>query len=262
MVTLRIPDRVRRLVPSLVIAGVAFFTFSPVVAWMPPLAFNRPAASDRIAPIFPGLSEQDLAVLDRVEQQRVTLNVENVPFQNVLHALQKESGVQIAVDEARLTDNGIDVNALVTLKVQDELVRNVLSKLMEPQWLDWVVDDGKVSLYSLENHCGGKTPAGIYPVADLVDDGEASWKELESAIRDNSSGMWDDVDGEGGRMGRVSAARSLIISQTYKTHAEIDGFLTALRAAKRIGREAMAPKAAPGGENLFMLPSSPGRLTP
>ncbi|WLD13237.1 hypothetical protein [Planctellipticum variicoloris] len=259
MVTLQIPDRVCRLVPPL---AIALFAFSPVVAWMPPLAFNRPAASDRIAPIFPGLSEQDLFILDRVDQQRVTLNLENVPLQKALHSLQKESGIQIAVDEAQLTENGIDVNALVTLKVQDELVRDVLSKLVEPQWLDWIVDDGKLSLYSLENYCGGKTPAGIYPVADLVDDGEENWKELESAIRDNSSGMWDEVDGEGGRMGRVTAARSLIISQTYKAHAEIDRFLTALRAAKRIGREAMAPKAALADEPLFVPASSHGRPTP
>lgn len=245
MVTLRNPDRVRRLVPPLVIAGVALFAFSPVVAWMPPLAFNRPAASDRIAPIFPGLSEQDLAVLDRVEQRRVTLNLENVPFQQALHALQKESGLPIALDEARLTGSGIDVNATVTLKVQDELIRNVLAKLMEPQWLDWGVDDGKASLYSLENHCGGKTPSGIYPVADLVEDGDESWRELESAINGSTSGMWVAVDGEGGSIQRVSGAKSLVIHQTYKAHAEIDRFLTALRAANRIGREAMASKATP-----------------
>lgn len=237
MVTLRNPDRVRRLVPSLVIAGVALFAFSPVVAWMPPLAFNRPAAYDRIAPVFPRFLDQDLTHLDRIDQRRVTFDLVDMPVESVLKTLGKECNVPFWIDELSLTDAGVELAAPVTLRARDQLVRDVLVQLLEPLGLGWTLEDGVLKIYSIGSGCE-KSLTGIYPVADLVDDGEASWKELESAIRDNSSGMWDDVDGEGGRMGRVTGARSLVVHQTYKAHAEIDRFLTALRAAKRIGQTA------------------------
>lgn len=263
MAMLRISVCVRRLVPSLVIAMVALAAFSPVGAWMPPLAFNRPAASDRIAPVFPGLSEQDLAVLDRVNHGRVTIALEDVSFEDAMRAVRKESQVPLWMDEVRVAQAGLDLNRLpIDLQVHDELVRDVLTKLFEPKALDWVLEDGVLKIFPVESACSPITPAAIYPVSDLVEDGDADYKELESVIMANTGSMWEPLDQEGGSIQRVTGARSLVIHQTYKAHAEIDRFLTALRAAKRIGREAMAPKAALADEPLFVPASSHGRPTP
>lgn len=262
MDTLRISNRVCRLVPPLVIVGAALAAFTPVVAWMPALAFNRPAASDRIAPIFPGLSEQDLAVLDRVNHGRVTIVLEEVSFEEAMRAVRNESHVPLWMDEVRVAEAGIDLNRLpIDLQVHDELVRDVLAKLFEPKALDWVLEDGVLKVFPVEIACSPITPAAIYPVSDLVEDCDADYKELESAIMANAGSMWEPLDQEGGSIQRVTGAKSLVIHQTYRAHAEIDRFLTALRAAKRIGREAMAPKAAqPAAEGVLgkmRVPESP-----
>jgi hypothetical protein len=73
---------------------------------------------------------------------------------------------------------------------------------------------------------GGMGGGGFYQVSSSPTSG-SSISQLISVIQDSTTGPWEDVDGEGGRITRLGT--TLLIRTTLETHLQIERLLDVLR---------------------------------
>lgn len=163
--------------------------------------------------------------------QRSNWDCVDLPLKDWLELIHRRTRIPVHVAETHLIDAGIGSDTPVNLGIGEAPLLVALPLVLESQGLDFAVFHG-VLVVDTKEELELQLSTRVYPVLDLVKGGD--WQSLMFAIQDSTSGMWEEVDGEGGTMNPVPTTGALVISQTWKVHREIHSLLAALRQAARL----------------------------
>lgn len=167
----------------------------------------------------------------------VAVEFDQTPLDDALASLSETIGSTIHIDELSLSDNGIPVDAPVTLSLHDKPLHVVLDHLLAPLDLSCIVANAELLVTTTADAEELMTLA-LYDVRDICRNEKTS-RQLLSMIEDSTGGQWDNVDGIGGGMA-FARPGILIVQQTGPLHDEIFAMIEQLRTLRR--------QAEPAGE--------------
>ena len=134
-----------------------------------PIEFNK-----RMRERAKGSGAIPLQSLDPKEQkieyrliQPLSLHFKNVPLQDAIHDIALQSGVQVVPDLGALQAARINLDALLSISVEEIAMKSALNILLSPLKLTYVIED-QVLKITTQDRTQGRIVRVVYPVADLV----------------------------------------------------------------------------------------------
>src|SRR5260370_30230876 len=95
------------------------------------------------------------------------MNFKDVPLSQVLQDLRGYQNIDIFVDEKALAENGVSLDRLVTMQLNQVKLKSSLKLMLQNVGLTYVVEDDVLKITTQE-HARGKLVTKVIPVADLV----------------------------------------------------------------------------------------------
>lgn len=160
----------------------------------------------------------------------VTVEFDQTPLDDALASLSEKIGSTIHIDELSLSDNGISVDAPVTLSLHEKPLHVVLDTLLTPLELTCIVKNGEL-LVTTDVNCQELMALALYDVRDICRSEKTS-RQLLTTIQEATSGQWEDIDGLGGGMA-FARPGILVVQQTGPLHDEILAVIDQLRALRQ-----------------------------
>jgi hypothetical protein len=183
----------------------------------------------------------------------VDLNFNETPLRQVIEDLHELAQINVVADMDALREAGVDMNAPLSLKVEDMALRSALNILLKQARLTYVIKDEALQI-TTEGYARGKLRIVTYPVADLVvpvgsgdnelapflcrkypdaagrhvpgtTAEEALMRLIMQTIEPNS---WSEVGGKG-TIQYFPLGLALVINQTQDVQEQIADFLATLR---------------------------------
>jgi hypothetical protein len=96
-----------------------------------------------------------------------TVEFLDLPLEDCITFLKEYHNINIWIDRATLTDEGVALDQPITLKLGGVTLRSVLKLLLEPAQLTYVIED-EVMKITTSTKAGEKLQTRVYPVGDLV----------------------------------------------------------------------------------------------
>jgi hypothetical protein len=96
-----------------------------------------------------------------------TVEFLDLPLEDAITFLKEYHNINIYIEKATLTDEGVALDQPITLKLAGVTFRTVLKLLLEPVQLTWVIED-EVMKITTSAKAGEKLQTRVYPVGDLV----------------------------------------------------------------------------------------------
>jgi len=96
-----------------------------------------------------------------------TVEFLDLPLEDCITFLKEYHNINIWLDRATLTDEGVALDQPITLKLAGVTLRSVLKLLLEPVQLTYVIED-EVMKITTSAKAGEKLQTRVYPVGDLV----------------------------------------------------------------------------------------------
>ncbi|HEX6984088.1 MAG TPA: hypothetical protein VF170_01870 [Planctomycetaceae bacterium] len=195
---------------------------------------------------------------------RASLGFEKKPLREALEAIRDEAGVDIVIDKAALSEEGLTPETPVSIRAHDLRLDQFLTHLLEPLNLTYVVDREVLKVTS-KRRAKGPLVVQTYPVADLIvplprlvtahaeadpatpaGDKVRTAAVVEPAVPLTPAfddlvnlitgtvdpGSWEQVGGWG-VIRTNETTRSLVVRQTHGVHEEIADLLQTLRRRQR-----------------------------
>ncbi len=165
--------------------------------------------------------------LDKV----VTINFTDIPLTEVVTFFADELSVNVILDVAALTEAGIGADTAVTRQVTEITARSALKLLLQPLELTAIVNDEvlKVTTAARANEI---LITRTYPVSDLCRTAN-DWQSLIRALIEETSGPWQERDGDGGVITEVEQTGSVIVRQCWSVQQEVLSLIRRQREAQR-----------------------------
>jgi hypothetical protein len=196
------------------------------------------------------------AIETALDQPAGEVEFTQTPLTEACLYLSNHLSVSFRLDTARLEAAGIFSDAPVDFQAPPlATMRETLGLLVESvdaETLDYVVDNGVLTLTTRE-HADEQLETVIYEVRDLG--AGLSSEFVTEAIREGTSGPWQDSDGMGGSV--VSMPGGVLVRQSQRGHREVVALLDQLR---RFAARSDLP-AAPSMSGM-MLPMFGGGYGP
>ena len=208
------------------------------------LPANAPAVE-----YLPRPTKDEQKILDALRKP-TTVEFLDLPLEDAITFLKEYHNLNVWLDKATLTDEGVALDQPITLKLKDVSLRSVLNLILQPVELAYVVEDDvmKITTKSVSRE---KLITRTYPVGDLyqgrvkadekgaADKTDTSEKaaalgpgDLEKAIMKTvEPDSWDGKKNPAS-ITYVQESRSLVISQNWGAHMKIVELLRNLREAK------------------------------
>jgi hypothetical protein len=216
----------------------------------------------------------------------VDIDFRDKPLEECLRFLNEFPGLpkfQIYIDRVTLTDEGVALDAPITLKLKGCHLESALNLLLDPIQLTCIYENDVLQV-TTSAKAGEKLITRTYPVQDLYQprekakQREAPEKEKEvvekSGVGPRGGGgggkrtgdlvdaiitniqpdSWEELSGPGSWT-YVKDSGSLVIRQTLQVHREILQLLRDLREAKRVGTA--EPERAGRQTGTAILPTRP-----
>jgi hypothetical protein len=156
-----------------------------------------------------------------------SLQFVRTPLQEVIGYLRKMSGIEIAIDEAKLADAGVAVQTPVTIDVHGIRLESALSLLLEPLGLMWTADAMGVRVTTPE--AGEGLQLMRYQVDGLHL--EPNMSDLIDVITKTvSPSAWQAFGGAGSMQSGLDG--TLDVAQSFRVHRQIAQLLADLGAAR------------------------------
>src|SRR5262249_23740987 len=95
------------------------------------------------------------------------VNFQEQSLEDAINYLKEYHGINIWIDKATLTDEGVSLESPVTLQLSGVTFKSTLKLLLEPLQLTWLIED-EVMKITTATKAGEKLSTRVYPVADLV----------------------------------------------------------------------------------------------
>jgi hypothetical protein len=198
--------------------------------------------------------------LDKRLLQKTSLTGEKLPLKEVLQALCDKHKLKLELHKDSLAEEGLDEQAQIPLDspVEGIALGSALRLILEPFGLTCTIDKGTLHVLT-ETDESKILSRATYPLAGL---NQVDPLALVTALQTLPSGMWENIDGLGGKLVAVSP-QGLTIEQTPLMHRAIADLLERTSAAmsgrrrpptpeertEDLIRRALArPVALPGGE--------------
>lgn len=112
-------------------------------------------------------SEADLEILRKLEMQVSLPFDQPQPLDVVVDFIRTNAEINIMVDEAALSEQGVTSDMNVATNFNNITLKNYLKHILAPYNLSYIVED-EVLTITAANKRSGKTVVKYYPVADLV----------------------------------------------------------------------------------------------
>ena len=190
---------------------------------------NTDVAASADYPIPPA----EAAILQALSK-RITVNFEDTPLLDVVSHLKNELGLEILIDEVALDEEGLDTDTLIVRDFVDMRATSLLEFLLEPLGLTYVIRNDVLWITS-QVVADEIVDTRIYDVGGLIRS-ERGFEWLTEAIKEVTSGLWEEYDGTGGTMTGFESegVRMLVIRQSWQMQQEIRKFLTDIRRTKEL----------------------------
>ena len=184
---------------------------------------------------LPSLSYSEKKISAELEKHAQFDFVET-PLHDVVVFLKDKHSLEIQLDDKALEEAGVGSDTPVSCKVKGISLRSALRLLLRPLDLAFVIDD-EVLLITTTEVADMRLFTRTYPIGDLIGDNDydSLIEVITTTVRPQT---WDEVGGPGA-ISEMSAAGSLVISQTQDVHAEVLQLLQSLRAAREAGGPAL-----------------------
>lgn len=185
--------------------------------------------------------------LQRQLSTRVSLNVDQAPLDDVLYVLSVQAGVKIVIDQAGLDDLGIELTDEASISADSLQAEVVLDLLLESVDLAWTVRNDLVVVTSQEV-ASETLVTRVYLAPDLLRDVDSRQDYdslIDVIISTISSDSWVENGGPEAEIRPLAASNALVISQTPRTHWQIEQLLFDVRKL----RERQGLPVASSGRN-------------
>lgn len=150
----------------------------------------------------------------------------DTPLKDAIDFVAEHLGYPVFIDEQSLAEVGLGADEIVNLSVKNFQLEHLLTQMLSQLGITHMVIDGNVKITTLES-AGSNLQTCIYPVGDLFPSSSASHDAvmalLTSVVEPDS---WEDVGGAGTI---DSLNSSLVISQNYHVHQQLEHLLDVLR---------------------------------
>ena len=150
----------------------------------------------------------------------------DTPLEDAVDFIAEHLGYPVFIDEQSLNEIGLSVDETVNLSVKNFQLEHLLTQMLSQLGITHMVIDGNVKITTLER-AESNLQTYIYPVGDLFPSSPASHDAvmalLTSVVEPDS---WEDVGGAGTI---DSLNSSLVISQNYHVHQQVEHLLDVLR---------------------------------
>ncbi len=172
----------------------------------------------------------------------VSVDFEATTLHDILVYLRDSLKVSMAVNQHSLEDAGIGTNLSLTLKLDNQPLRKVLRRVLEPISLTYSIRNEAI-IIETSDAASARMAIGIYPVYDLVGFGEDGAPDFDSLVQvitdliDRAS--WRQMGGQA-TISSLAHPTVLIVGQTEMAHETITALLGQLRAAKALDATAKA----------------------
>jgi hypothetical protein len=150
------------------------------------------------------------------------------PLRDAAAFLSDSVEVPVVLDQAALEEEGIAVDAPITLAVNGHSLATNLELILGKFDAEAVLENGTI-LITTAAAAEESLSTVIYNVEDLSDS-ESALKQLEEAVLTVTEGPWIEIDGTGGEM--ISfPPHTLVVRQRERVHQEFVKLLETLRRA-------------------------------
>ncbi len=140
----------------------------------PPIVYPAPEVWKALTERRQKWASVDLVRYNKTEEkirralsQPTTVEFLDLPLEDAITFLKEYHNINIYIDKATLTDEGVAIDQPVTLKLAGVTLRSVLKLLLEPVQLTYVIED-EVMKITTSAKAGEKLQTRVYPVGDLV----------------------------------------------------------------------------------------------
>lgn len=196
-------------------------------------------------------------ILERIENERVSIKVEDTPLSQVAEMLSKQVRIPIALDELSLEEAGLSVDMDVSLDVTEVRLESAFDRLIEFQELEWFAKDERIIITTMENGWGHEfLETQVFAVGDIVRWLEESTPHnssgglgggevrqqgflfgsqpptnlLTGLIVEYAGGMWVETHASGGTLNYEGGV--LVVRHNRRVLTTVDRFLSRLRLLK------------------------------
>lgn len=158
-------------------------------------------------------------------------NFTDSPLTEVVTFFGDELSVNVVLDHTALSDQGIATDSPVTRQFNGLTARTALRLTLEPLTLTFVIDSEVLRITTKEK-AQEILITRTYPVSDLCRTPN-DWQSFIRAIEEETSGPWNDIDGDGGTITEVEQTGSLIVRQSWAVQGEVLSLIRRQREAQR-----------------------------
>jgi RNA polymerase sigma factor (sigma-70 family) len=165
--------------------------------------------------------------IERLLQRPVSLDFRDAPLGEVLDDLRAWHGLNIAVDQPALEQEGVSLKRPVSVHLGNVSLKSALAVLLHDARLTYVVRDG-ILVVTTPAVARGKPVRATYPVGKLVGRDLRAEALIHLITRTIEPASWD-VMGGSGTVEYYPLSRALVVNQTPDVQEQIAGFLADLR---------------------------------
>jgi hypothetical protein len=191
-----------------------------------PRARSRPRGAD--APLAHALLKKEEDTIEekmlRALEKPTNVEWQELPLEDCLSYLAEFHGINIIIDKAATSEEGIALDQPITLRLQGVRLESVLNLVLEPIDLDWVIRDEVLRVTTLA-WCEAHPEVRTFEIQPLIEAGHDP-EELIASIKvciDPSS--WQGKDAFAGI---AHSGGVLVVRQTQRQHSEIARLLAEL----------------------------------
>lgn len=201
----------------------------------PRVAFPSSAPAEFVE-FLPPLTPQEQRLENALENTLdCNCNFQNQPLTDIVAFFAKQASIKIVIDAEALTEEGIATDTPITRTFSGLKLRSSLNLVLTPLQLAAIPQDEVLVVTPLRKE-KQILSTRTYPVSDLCHipgTNVSDFQSLMMLLETETSGPWQNRDGEGGVMTEFENTGSLSIQQSYKVHREILDLLRNLRAAQK-----------------------------
>ena len=175
-------------------------------------------------------------------QRNVSVDFDETSLIRAIEQIADQTGLDIRLDRSPSNKDRIREREPVSLTLADRKLETVLAALLADLKLDWMLKNG-VMWVTTRGATAEHMKTVVYDVRDLCqNDNEAT--ALISAIQEQTSGPWFNVDGIGGTIGSARVG-TLVVRQNEAQLREIRDLLSAYRSALTMSKRRIRPGMDP-----------------
>ncbi|MBC8291341.1 MAG: hypothetical protein H8E37_13650, partial [Planctomycetes bacterium] len=184
-------------------------------------------------------------------QHKVTAEFLDSPLSDCIDFFADSLGTRIHLDAVALDDSGIPSDEPINLVLKDVSLAKAMSVALDPLGLALVVIDGRLTL-TTKDIANENLHAVLYDVSDVFigEDVEA----FLAAFQGTTDGMWEEIEGSGGRSLALPQSGRILVHQTDLVHAQIRDMIAWSRNTQggdEEARKARADAAAHSAQKLI-----------